>query len=204
MEKSNSKENRRDFIKTIIPLSGMLCIGCPSLLKANVLTNNKEKFSKKTQKKFSITCEQYFKDKYDYYIEFMKKFSQYMDKKTVLSMIKKALDENNQSIKPNMEAKSVQGFANSMLENRVYKMCLDLETLELTDNIFELKVTNCLWAKTFRAKDAGDIGYATMCHGDFSSAAAYNPKLKLERTKTLMEGHECCNFRFIWNDDLKN
>ena len=57
-----------------------------------------------------------------------------------------------------------------------------------------------------------DIGYANTCYGDgesaklkskieeiqrknygdFSSATAYNPKLKLKRTKTLMEGHDCC------------
>ena len=72
--------------------------------------------------------------------------------------------------------------------------------MELTDRVFEVKVTNCLWARTFRERDAGDIGYAAMCHGDFSSAAAYHSKLKLERTKTLMEGHDCCNQKFTWND----
>lgn len=198
MEKSYLKENRRNFLKTIIPVSGMLCIGCPTFLDA--CTFKQKKFSKKILKKLSFTYEQYFGDKFDYYIRFMKKFSQYMDKEVVLSMIKKAVDENNQTIKPNMEAKSIRGFANSILENETYKICLELETLELTNKVFEIKVTNCLWSKTFRDKNAADIGYATMCHGDFSSSAAYHPKLKLERTKTLMEGHNCCNFRFTWND----
>jgi len=200
MEKSNLKENRRNFLKTMLPVSGLLYIGCPALLDACTLKNKQEKFPKKVLKKLSFTYEQYFRDKYDYYIGLMKKFAQYIDKETVLSMIKKAVDENNQSIKPNMEAKSIKVFANSILKNETYKICQDLETLDLTDKVFEIKVTNCLWAKTFSEKNAADIGYATMCHGDFSSVAAYHPKLKLERTKTLMEGHDCCNHRFIWND----
>lgn len=200
MEKSNSKENRRNFMKTLIPASGMLCFGCSTMLGAYTSVNNQEEFLKKTHKKFPISFEQYFRDKYGYYVGFMKKFIQYMDDETVLTMIKKATDEYNQLRKPNMDAKSVKAFANNMLENKIYKKCLDLETLELTDNVFEVKVTNCLWAKTFRDKNAANIGYATMCHGDFSSATAYNSKLKLERTKTLMEGHDYCNHRFIWND----
>lgn len=200
MGKTNLKENRRHFIKSLIPVGGMLCIGCPSLFNACTVENKQEMFSKNIHKEFSITSDQYFRDKYNYYIGLMKKFIQYMDKESLIRMIKKATDENNQSIKPNMQVKSVKVFANSLLENKIYKTCLDLETLELTDNVFELKVTNCLWAKTFRDKDSADIGYATICHGDFSSAAAYHPKLKLERTKTLMEGHDCCNFKFIWKD----
>ena len=199
MKKSKPKENRRNFLKTLIPVGGMLCIGSPVILEACALKNNQENFSGKILKKLSFTYEQYFADKYTYYIGFMKKFSQYMDMETVISMIKRAVDENNQSMRPNMEAKSVRGLAYSILESETYKICQDFETLELTDKVFELKVTNCLWAKTFRDKNAANIGYATMCHGDFSSVAAYHPNMKLERTKTLMEGHDCCNHKFTWN-----
>ena len=200
MEKSNLKENRRNFLKTMIPVSGMFCMGCPTLLHANTsMVEQDEEFSEKILQELTLTYEQYFRNRYDYFIRLMKKFSQYMEKETVLSMIKKAEDENNQSKKPNLEAKSVKDFANLILGNETFKICQDLATVELTDKVFEVKVTNCLWAKTFREKDAGDIGYATMCHGDFTGAAAYHPKLKLERTKTLMEGHDCCNLRFTWS-----
>ena len=200
MKESNLKENRRKFLKTLLPAGSILCLGSPVILEACASKNNQKKFSGKILKKLSFTYEQYFGDKYAYYIGLMKKFSQYLDKETVLSMIKNAVDENNQSMKPNLLAYSVRGLAYSILENETYKTCQDLKTLELTDKVFELKVTNCLWAKTFREMDAADIGYATMCHGDFSSVAAYHPNMKLERTKTLMEGHDCCNHRFIWID----
>lgn len=55
-----------------------------------------------------------------------------------------------------------------------------------------------LETKTFLEKNAGDIGYLTICYGDSASAKAYHPKLKLRLTKTLMQGFDCCNHRYTW------
>jgi len=60
----------------------------------------------------------------------------------------------------------------------------------------------CLWAKTFREADAGDIGYAGCCYGDYGMTKSFNPKLKLERNKTLMQGHDCCHFKWSMNEYL--
>jgi hypothetical protein len=35
---------------------------------------------------------------------------------------------------------------------------------------------------------------------DFGLPVGLNPKFKLIRTKTLMQGHDCCNHRYIWGD----
>jgi hypothetical protein len=55
-----------------------------------------------------------------------------------------------------------------------------------------MKVTRCLWAETYRAAGAADIGYATWCHADHPIALAN--KEKLERPTCLMLGHDCCAF----------
>ena len=44
-----------------------------------------------------------------------------------------------------------------------------------------------------------DIGYANTCHGDFAAAKAFSPKLRLERTKTLMVGDGCCDLKYMWD-----
>ena len=49
-----------------------------------------------------------------------------------------------------------------------------------------------------REEDALDLGYACVCHADFGLPVGINPKLKLIRTKTLMQGHDCCNHRYVW------
>ena len=81
--------------------------------------------------------------------------------------------------------------------NPFYNHVLTYEIVEETDKIFENKITECLWAETFRDANASDIGCATNCHPDYAYARAFNPKMRMIRTKTLMQGHDCCNHRWI-------
>ena len=81
--------------------------------------------------------------------------------------------------------------------NRFWRNVLTVTFVEETSTACEIKVTECLWAKTFLEYGAGDIGYACICHPDFATARAFNPRLRLERTKTLMLGHDYCNHRWI-------
>lgn len=37
-----------------------------------------------------------------------------------------------------------------------------------------------------------------MCFGDFAFAKAFNPNIEMVRDKTLMQGHACCNHRYLW------
>lgn len=78
----------------------------------------------------------------------------------------------------------------------LYKSALDFEVVEDSPAALEYRVKHCLWAKSFRESEAGDLGYAIVCSADFAIAAAFNPKLKLAREKTLMQGQENCHFRY--------
>ena len=73
-----------------------------------------------------------------------------------------------------------------------------MEIVEDTEKAFELKITECIWASTFLNAKAGDIGYASVCFGDYAWAEGFNPKIKMIRDKTLMQGHELCNHRYVW------
>jgi hypothetical protein len=79
----------------------------------------------------------------------------------------------------------------------MFQHALTYEIVEDAPAAFEFRVSQCLWAKVFRESDAADIGYAAICHPDFAVASGFNPKLKLVRTKTLMQGQECCNHRYV-------
>jgi hypothetical protein len=59
-------------------------------------------------------------------------------------------------------------------------------------------MTECIWAKTFLDANAGDIGYAQICIGDYTWAESFNPKITMVRDKTLMQGHDICNHRYLW------
>ncbi len=62
---------------------------------------------------------------------------------------------------------------------------------------FEVKVTECLWATTYRILNAGDLGYILSCCADFAKAERFNPKMRMIRTKTLMQGEPFCNNRYV-------
>lgn len=71
------------------------------------------------------------------------------------------------------------------------------EIVQSDDTVHELRVTECLWATTFRQANLADEGHAAICHGDFALVRALNPKLSLIRDKTLMQGHDCCNTKYV-------
>ncbi len=75
---------------------------------------------------------------------------------------------------------------------------LTLEIVEDTPQAMELKITECLWAKTLRDMGAADIGYALICHRDYGDCQGFNPNITLTRSKTLMQGNDCCNHRLVW------
>lgn len=75
---------------------------------------------------------------------------------------------------------------------------LTMEIIEDTDTVFEIKVTDCLSAEAFLPYKAGDIGFARVCLGDYNWASDFNSNIKMVRDKTLMQGHDCCNHKYMW------
>jgi hypothetical protein len=82
-------------------------------------------------------------------------------------------------------------------DSRFWSHVLSHTFTEKTESVVEARVTRCLWAQTFREAGAADIGYATICHPDFFSCTAFNPKIHMTRTKTLMQGDDHCNHRWV-------
>ena len=52
--------------------------------------------------------------------------------------------------------------------------------------------TSCMWADVYKELGAPEIGF-WICEGDGPAAKASNPSIGFSRTKTLMQGDECCD-----------
>jgi len=79
-----------------------------------------------------------------------------------------------------------------------YADSLTMEIVEDTENVFQLRVTECVWAAAFKALGMdGEMGHAAICNMDYHWPPAFNPKFRMERDHTLMQGHEYCNHRYI-------
>ena len=75
---------------------------------------------------------------------------------------------------------------------------LTIEITEDTEKAFELRVTECVWANVFRdAGLGGRVGQAAVCIMDYVWPPAFNENFKMERTKTLMQGDDHCNHRYL-------
>ena len=195
-----SNQNRRQFLSTIFPACALTCLGTSSVFadtqsKAIFRSSDtKEKF----QNDFCRTYEKAWQWRYNYYIDMMEEFAKVLGRKKLIQLVKNGKDEINIRGAKNDPNIKLSEFGNYIRNSELFNSALTFEIIENTDELFEIKITECLWAKTFRERKAEDIGYATICHGDFSYAKAMHPKLHLERTKTLMQGFECCHERYVF------
>ena len=77
---------------------------------------------------------------------------------------------------------------------------LEIEVKEQTEKTFAFNVTRCRYAETYKAMGLGEIGHLLSCNRDGAFCEGYDPKLKLERTQTIMQGASHCNFRYRYEE----
>ena len=70
------------------------------------------------------------------------------------------------------------------------------DLLEFTPEKISMNTTRCRYAEMYRELGMPELGFALSCARDFAMVEGFNPKIKLERTQTIMEGANHCDFRF--------
>ena len=76
---------------------------------------------------------------------------------------------------------------------------LEVETIEQTDEVFSFNVTRCRYAELYEKLGITELGTSLSCARDFALIKGFNPNITLERTRTLMEGADFCDFRYRLN-----
>jgi len=71
--------------------------------------------------------------------------------------------------------------------------------IESPDHV-EYKVTRCKYAEMYKEMGLGDFGFILSCNRDGTLCQGYDPKLKLTRKQTIMEGADHCDFKFTYDD----
>jgi hypothetical protein len=187
--------SRREIITRTLFAGSMLCLG--GGLLADPLSLEKTQQSHKFLEASGLTHQEIFQFAFTRnYIPIMKVLAD----KVGLDLLQKAAYEA--SIR-RVEAQAARipkrdlptlaaHYKNPRVEN-----WFTMKVVEETDSAFEMRITECLWAKTFGEADAAEIGYRCICHADFAIAEAFNPKIELVRDKTLMQGHSHCNHRYV-------
>lgn len=72
----------------------------------------------------------------------------------------------------------------------------EMEILERTATTYFFNVKRCPYFEKYRELGLDDLGVELSCCRDEPFARGLNPRLKLVRTKTIMEGADVCDFRY--------
>ena len=72
----------------------------------------------------------------------------------------------------------------------------EMDVLEQTSTTYFFNVTRCPYYEKYREMGLEEFGVGFSCCRDESFAWGFNPQLRLERTKTIMEGADHCDFRY--------
>ena len=75
---------------------------------------------------------------------------------------------------------------------------LEIEVKEQTDTTFTFNVVRCQYAETYKAMGLGEIGALLSCNRDGAFCEGYDPKLKLDRSQTIMGGASHCDFKYTY------
>ena len=75
---------------------------------------------------------------------------------------------------------------------------LEIEVKEQGEETFRFNVVKCRYAETYKAMGLGEIGHLLSCNRDGAFCEGYDPKLKLERSQTIMQGASHCDFKYTY------
>ncbi len=195
---------RRAFLQAALPGAAVLCLGGRCLLNAAQAQEAAPKAAAKHKflEDAHINFAQIFGFAYANTIPLWRGLEAEIGKDKLYATIKKINDAGAKAEMAGMAkarglstlADYVKPFLNP---NGLYAKVLTFDVVENTPKAVEFKVSECLWAKTFREAEAGDLGYVLVCDSDYAAAEGFNPKLRMIRTKTLMQGHDLCNHRYV-------
>lgn len=199
------QEHRSDAISrrglfSILPVMGAGCIACARAAacpQGGEQTQATQTWTEKTD----LTWEEMFRFAYQKdLIPLLKAISEQVGRDKLVQMLREAGDKvvrKKTAGRPPVVRDLTSMAANMQKAPPLIQHALQAEVVEQTPEAFEYRVKKCLWAKAFRDEDAADIGYAMVCYPDYAVARGLNPKLKLIRTRTLMQGDESCSLRYV-------
>jgi L-2-amino-thiazoline-4-carboxylic acid hydrolase len=73
---------------------------------------------------------------------------------------------------------------------------LRLRVIQESPAQFDFDVTRCRYAEMYRALGIPELGEVLSCQRDGALIEGFNPDVTLTRTKTIMQGAACCDFRY--------
>ena len=167
-----------------------------------------DKTPEKFKNKMDLTFEQAFRMRFEIQVDITNAFVPIAGKEKAIKVVeklyeKKAIESAKQMV---IHSGDINNFADfkeffmRQMNSDFYKNAITFTIIVDSETKLEFKITECLYAKVFKELDETEKGYRFYCKLDLVLAKIYHPNVKLTRTKTLMEGNECCKFTYTWEE----
>jgi len=189
-QKCHSLSGRRSFLKAILPGGVLLGLGTPCFLHA--LQAEGQAKSDAPKHKFladsGLTLAQVFSMRYLWPLDIFRGLETEIGRDKFHEMLKSVIDASTKQ--------QVAEMAKRLGSN---DMAAFTGLFRAPDSMFSRVLTYDIVEDTPTAFDAKaeDLGYILSCYGDYASAQGFNPKMRMIRTKTLMQGDEFCDHRYV-------
>ena len=196
--------DRRAFLRAVLPGGALFCLGGPCLFAAQQTGGKSKEAGQKHKflKDAGMSFADVFKFSYADQLPLLRGLEREIGSEKLTAMLKRIIDDlaGKQAAEQakKLGRNDLAAFTQELREpNSFFQNLLTFEIIEDTPQALETRVTECLWAKTYREANAGDLGYVLTCYGDYAAAQGFNPKMRMIRTKTLMKGDDFCNHRYV-------
>jgi hypothetical protein len=77
---------------------------------------------------------------------------------------------------------------------------LAVRMIEETEKALRFDVIRCRYAELYEKMGVRDLGFCLSCSRDEAFARGFNPRIRLIRKKTIMQGAPVCDFLFTMDD----
>lgn len=103
--------------------------------------------------------------------------------------------DQGRALADRMGGNSLAHFVRSQ-QDWVRNDALVIDVLRVDEATYDFDVTRCRYAEMYRALGIPELGVVLSCGRDSALGEGFNPGLKLARTRTIMQGAPCCDFRY--------
>jgi len=125
-----------------------------------------------------------------------KKYGSELVKKEVQFFIKKRTIKEWQRIANESKNNDVTTFVDILWNKLCKAEGIKFTINKKNSNNIKIHCTFCPAVARYKKLDALDWGYELYCKTDDYMVIGFNPKINFKRTKTLMQGDECCNHSY--------
>jgi hypothetical protein len=131
----------------------------------------------------------------------VKEFSREIGYEKTMEIIKKVIREDaiqsGRKSAHEFAANTLAELASIVREVWGENGAIKISTIRETDEELFFDVTYCGYAEMYKKMGIRELGFFLSCYRDFPFLEGFNPEIELERTKTMMEGADCCDFRYV-------